>query len=169
MTSKENYLFMDKFTSIIKGEQATIALAKKIATKLKRGDCLLLSGDLACGKTFFTKALAIELGFNGLVTSPTFTIVHSYEINLGTLLHIDVYRLSDNIEEFHDLGLDEFFDESVTIVEWGDRVLSAFDTYLLIKFELCKDDSSHRKITITGNGERWIFDFNSLIKSMEES
>lgn len=90
--------------------------AKKLASFLQPGDVITLEGDLGAGKTSFTKGLALGLGINKNVNSPTFTIIKEYQGNMP-LYHMDVYRLEDSYE---DLGFEEyFFGNGVTVVEWA--------------------------------------------------
>ena len=100
---------------------ATDAIATRIAPLLHRGDCVLLVGEMGAGKTAFTKALAAALGVTEVVTSPTFTLLHTYLGERLTIHHLDVYRL-ERTGELDDLGLRELLDEAVVVVEWGDVV-----------------------------------------------
>ncbi|WP_205628903.1 tRNA (adenosine(37)-N6)-threonylcarbamoyltransferase complex ATPase subunit type 1 TsaE, partial [Acinetobacter baumannii] len=81
------------------------ALAEQIGRLAEPGDVLTLSGDLGAGKTSFTQGLARGMGVNGVVNSPTFTIIKEYMGRLP-LYHMDVYRMEDELE---DLGFDEYF------------------------------------------------------------
>lgn len=102
----------------------TRRLAAAIAALAVAGDLLLLVGDLGAGKTAFAQGFAKELGIDEQVTSPTFTLVRTYEGRL-TLHHLDVYRL-DRLQEADDLGLAELIDDGgVTLIEWGDAVRPA--------------------------------------------
>lgn len=99
--------------------EETNQLAKKIASKLSVPAIITLSGDLGAGKTTFTKGLAKALGINATITSPTFTILKSYE-EAVTLHHIDAYRLEGIVQ---DLGFEEIFDEdAICVVEWFDYI-----------------------------------------------
>ena len=100
---------------------ATDAIASRIAPLLRRGDCVLLVGEMGAGKTAFTKALAAALGVTEVVTSPTFTLLHTYLGERLTIHHLDVYRL-ERTGELDDLGLRELLDDAVVVVEWGDAV-----------------------------------------------
>lgn len=97
----------------------TEALAQRLAQTLKAGDVLALDGDLGAGKTAFTRGLARGLGFDGPVTSPTFTIVNEYEGGRLPLFHFDLYRLSSP-EELFDIGWEDYLDRGgVCCVEWS--------------------------------------------------
>lgn len=99
----------------------TVALGERLATLLRPGDLIILTGDLGAGKTTFTRGLAAGLGVEGRVSSPTFIIarVHPGPV---PLVHVDAYRLTD-LAEVDDLDLDSDLEESVTVVEWGEGLV----------------------------------------------
>jgi len=92
-----------------------------LGERLKRGDLVILSGELGAGKTTFTQGLAEGLGVRGPITSPTFVIarVHPSVVGGPPLVHVDAYRLG-SLAELDDLDLDASVEESVTVVEWGE-------------------------------------------------
>lgn len=98
-------------------EQDTILLAERIAPFLRKGDVLALYGDLGSGKTFFTNHLCKALGVTETVTSPSFVLMNQYEAPHFTIYHIDLYRMQDE-REVWGLGLEEFLEEGLTIIEW---------------------------------------------------
>ena len=57
-------------------------IACEYAKTLKKGDVVLLNGDLGAGKTAFTKGVASFFGLDG-VTSPTYAYLNVY----GDLLY----------------------------------------------------------------------------------
>jgi len=112
---------------IIKSENEMIKLAYKsgdqLSKSIKENLVIYLSGDLGSGKTTFTKGLIRGLGFDGLVTSPTFSLVERIETNLFLILHIDLYRL-DRAEEIIELELHEepkYSKPSIMIIEWPEK------------------------------------------------
>jgi tRNA threonylcarbamoyladenosine biosynthesis protein TsaE len=101
----------------------TRALAAALAELLQPGDVVLLSGEMGAGKTAFTQGLGAGLGVEGRITSPTFTIAHTYDGGRLRVHHLDVYRL-EHLHEALDAGLAEMVDEgAVVVIEWGDAVL----------------------------------------------
>lgn len=100
--------------------EATEAAAERLAGHLRRGDLLLLHGEMGAGKTTFVRGLARGLGAPDHVMSPTFQLVRVYQGRLQ-LAHVDLYRLGD-VAELVDLGLEELVDEGAVVVEWGDRM-----------------------------------------------
>ena len=114
---------MDKYFS--KSVKDTIKLAESIAKKIKRGTVILLHGDLGAGKTHFVKGLAKGLNERSQVTSPTFTIMNSYEGGKMPIYHFDMYRLN-SADEAREAGLEEYFDinnlDGISVVEWSENV-----------------------------------------------
>ena len=133
----------------------TKALAAALAELARPGDLLLLAGDLGAGKTAFTQGYGAALGIDDLITSPTFTLVNSYEGRLE-LNHLDVYRL-EALAEVADLGVPEMLDEGgVTVVEWGDVVAPALPAdYLEIRFTFTEGDDDERVLELVPVGPRW--------------
>ncbi|HEY1668703.1 MAG TPA: tRNA (adenosine(37)-N6)-threonylcarbamoyltransferase complex ATPase subunit type 1 TsaE [Trebonia sp.] len=103
------------------------ALGRSLATVLRAGDLVLLSGGLGAGKTTLTKGIGDGLGVRGPITSPTFVIARVHPPVGSTavtgelrpaLVHADAYRLGSALE-LDDLDLDTDTAASVTVVEWG--------------------------------------------------
>jgi tRNA threonylcarbamoyladenosine biosynthesis protein TsaE len=103
-------------------------LGRSLATVLRAGDLVILSGGLGAGKTTLTQGIGDGLGVRGPITSPTFVIarVHPPEVpSLPSgklrppLVHADAYRLG-SVLELDDLDLDTDTAASVTVVEWGE-------------------------------------------------
>ena len=99
------------------------ALAARVATQLRAGDLLVLTGELGAGKTTFTRGLGEALGVRGAVTSPTFVLARTHPRASGApLVHVDAYRLTD-AAELDDLDLD--LAASITVIEWGAGLVDA--------------------------------------------
>ncbi len=104
-------------------EQAVAALARRIVEALPTGTLLVLTGPLGAGKTTFVTFLALALGSEATVTSPSYALVHEYPTPQGTLVHVDAYRLPD-AAALAALGLDELRERArLTVVEWGEALL----------------------------------------------
>ncbi len=133
-----------------KSEKETIELGYKVGKKLKKGMCLTLVGDLAGGKTTFTKGVGKALNVKEVINSPTFTILKIYNGDLK-LFHIDAYRL-EGCE--YDLGLDEYLEDGVMIVEWPIYYKDYLpEEYLEISFKYIDDDT--REINFKAVGEKY--------------
>lgn len=132
--------------------EETIALGEKLGRLLKPGDVLALFGDLGAGKTTFTKGLAVGLGLEADVHSPTFTLIHEHP-GPTPLYHIDLYRLSSE-EEVEYIGIDEYiYSDGVTIIEWADRMKSLLpEERLDMEFKMKGD--TEREITFETQSNR---------------
>jgi tRNA threonylcarbamoyladenosine biosynthesis protein TsaE len=131
--------------------------AKKIARRIKPGDILALSGELAAGKTTFTSALLKELGYNGSVASPTFVIERRYPIGQKTkiqeVIHLDFYRLSSDqiggLDWLESIGQPK----TLTVIEWPERIARLLPPQTkTIKLEWLNDQTRH--LTYTENPPR---------------
>ncbi len=133
-----------------KSEKETIDLGYKIGKKLQKGMCITLVGDLAGGKTTFTKGIGKALNIKEVINSPTFTILKIYNGDIK-LFHIDAYRL-EGCE--YDLGLDEYLDEGVMIVEWPIYYKDYLPKeYLEISFKYIDDNT--REIIFNPIGDKY--------------
>lgn len=98
---------------------ATEQLGAAIATALRPGDVVALSGGLGAGKTTLARAIIAALGHQGEVPSPSFAIIETYDppgVRLP-LVHADFYRLK-HPEEVEELGLDDYRHGAALIAEW---------------------------------------------------
>jgi tRNA threonylcarbamoyladenosine biosynthesis protein TsaE len=110
--------------TILSSIEASQALGESWAAELTGGEIFALHGVLGAGKTQLVKGLARGLGFEGDVTSPTFTLIHEYLGGRLPLYHIDLYRIRSE-KEAVDLGIEEYLpSEGITVIEWPDRIPS---------------------------------------------
>jgi tRNA threonylcarbamoyladenosine biosynthesis protein TsaE len=126
--------------------EETRALAAHVGHLVVAGDVILLGGDLGAGKTTFTQGLGAALGVTQAITSPTFTLLRSYDGREMQLLHADVYRL-EHLSEIIDLGLPELLEDgaAAAVVEWGDLAAPVLlPDYLHIQIEFGEDDDQRR-------------------------
>ena len=140
----------------------TELLAGAIAAASKAGTVIGLDGDLGAGKTAFSQGFARHLGVEGIVNSPTFTIIKEYS-GILPLYHMDVYRLS--IHEADELGLDEYFyGQGVCLVEWSSIITELLPPrHLHIYIETV--GLEERVITVTGFGEPYEAVCRNLIQN----
>ena len=108
-------------------EAETEALGEKLARTLpERGVVIAMYGELGAGKTAFVRGLARGLEVDGVVTSPTFTIVNEL-YGKRDLFHFDMYRLG-SADELFDIGWEDYLDRGgVCALEWSENVPGAFD------------------------------------------
>jgi tRNA threonylcarbamoyladenosine biosynthesis protein TsaE len=95
----------------------TEALGEQIAAELGPGDVVLVSGELGAGKTTLIRGAARGLGVSEPVTSPTFTIGHTYAGRMP-VSHLDLYRLAELDQEDPALLDDYVTPEAVSFIEW---------------------------------------------------
>jgi tRNA threonylcarbamoyladenosine biosynthesis protein TsaE len=102
-------------------EQATAALALRLAALARAGDVIALQGELGAGKTTFARAFIRARGGGETVPSPTFTLVQIYEVGDVPIWHIDAYRLRDP-DEAWELGIEDAFRDGISLIEWPERL-----------------------------------------------
>ena len=107
---------MNKLEIILKDRKESEIFAKIVSKDLKIGDVLALYGELGTGKTFFTQNLCSFLNVKDYVNSPSYVLMNEYSGNFN-IFHLDLYRLNDS-EEILELGLEELFQQGLTIIEW---------------------------------------------------
>lgn len=105
---------------ISRSAEQTIDFAREYASSLKGGDVVLLNGEMGAGKTVFAKGVALGLGIDDEILSPTYAYMNDYG---GKLYHYDCYRLSSGAQA-EGLGLtDYFYGDGVCLVEWAQNIV----------------------------------------------
>jgi len=127
----------------------TFAFGRRLASRLRRGDCVGLIGDLGAGKTALTRGVAAGLGLTqaNLVSSPTFVLVQEYPARVR-VFHIDLYRMKHPELELPSLGLDEMLHEGIVLIEWADRAPNALPRRHW-RVEIVATGQTSRRIEIT--------------------
>lgn len=123
------------------GEEETAALGAFIGSHAVDGLFLALTGDLGAGKTHFVQGLAKGMGIEGVIGSPTFTIMNYYDGPVP-LKHFDFYRLESE-EDLWNIGWEEYSMGGVVVVEWADMFPS-----------LIPEEGISIQISLTGPTER---------------
>ncbi len=105
---------------IISSEKEMLAFGVALASELKAGDWLAIDGPLGAGKTVLCKGILSGLGYQGEVSSPSYSIVHQYDVDAAAIqvLHADLYRVNDP-KEIEELGLFDTSNDCITLVEWA--------------------------------------------------
>ena len=164
----------------------THAIAAALAGLCRPGDLVVLSGEMGAGKTAFAKGFGAALGVTEPITSPTFTLVHTYDLPAGlghgakALHHADLYRL-DRTAAIADLALEELAEyQGIVLVEWGDVADALFGDHLVVHLEpdLFDDDEpvgdiegltdSARLIEMSASGANWAQRWSRLVAACEE-
>ena len=139
---------------ICKDELQTKLFAMNLASILKKGDVIVLSGNLGAGKTKFVEGILMHYGMSDQISSPTFTIVNEYHNDKVDIYHFDLYRLQD-IYEFENIGGEEYFEKGICIFEWGELIEDILpDDYIKISFEYGEEENC-RKLTIETFGTKY--------------
>jgi tRNA threonylcarbamoyladenosine biosynthesis protein TsaE len=160
----------------------TYAVAAVLAGLARRGDLVVLSGEMGAGKTAFAKGFGAALGVAEPITSPTFTLVHSYDLPPGShgakaLHHADLYRL-DRTTEVADLALEELADDAgIVLVEWGDVVEALFGDHLSVHLSVDGDvfdgadseaaDENVRFVEVSAVGPSWASRWARVLEGCE--
>ncbi|MEZ5974179.1 MAG: tRNA (adenosine(37)-N6)-threonylcarbamoyltransferase complex ATPase subunit type 1 TsaE [Planctomycetota bacterium] len=133
---------------------ATLALARHVGSHLKAGEVLALSGDLGAGKTTFVRGLAEGLGITDPVSSPTYTLMHSYEGPGLGLLHYDAWMEGRQKALLAGGGSGVIEGDAVAVVEWASKVADFLpDGALWVEFG--HRDEHTRTLVFSGPMGRW--------------
>lgn len=144
-------------TRTLASSDATEALGRALAASAPERAVVFLEGDLGAGKTTLARAFLRELGVEGAVRSPTYTLIERYAVPRGEVAHLDLYRIADP-DELEFLGLDDLAADAVLwLIEWPERGGSALpraDLHVRLRVE-----GSGRSVTLragTEAGTRWL-------------
>lgn len=129
--------------------KATETLAARLASIARAGDCILLEGPLGAGKTTLARAFlrAAANAPDMEVPSPTFTLLQTYDTNIGPVYHYDLWRL-DGPDSLTELDWEDALD-GIVLVEWPDRLGPERPAdALTVTLRLTANDT--REATLTG-------------------
>ena len=130
---------------------------EKLSTNLSKdisfGDVYLFQGELGVGKTTFIRLLINNLFvLNNLpkpssITSPTFPILITYELNSSQIYHYDLYRVK-SLKELEELDFFENLNNNITFIEWPEMLISLplNKNHYLINLDMISE--TKRKINI---------------------
>jgi len=122
------------------------ALGQKLASLSPPGCKLFLQGELGAGKTTLVRGFLRGHGYEGIVKSPTYTLIEPYQLNDLEIFHFDLYRINDP-EELESIGLRDYFSGSgICLLEWpekGAALLGSPDVFIQIQYQ---DDQ--RKVSL---------------------
>ena len=127
--------------------------ASRCGRFISNGFKLYLHGELGAGKTTFVGGLLRGLDYQGIVKSPTYTLVEYYHAASYRIFHFDLYRLATPAELI-DIGYRDYFDgHSICLVEWperGEGCLPLPDLIINININQTRRDVSCQAHTATG-------------------
>ena len=139
----------------LKTKSATRAFALELGAALACGDIVLLRGDIGAGKSFIARAVIQSLLKQPEdVPSPTFTLVQTYDTNVGEVWHADLYRLS-SVDEVEELGLREAFDNAICLIEWPDILGSLIPEQALQIHITTTSQNEERQIALHYEEQFW--------------
>lgn len=144
--SKTELILMTKIYS--DSPEKTEEIGRNIAKHLKGNEVIAMFGGLGMGKTALTRGIAMGLGAEDCVSSPTFALVNEYD-GRCKIYHFDMYRIS-GIDDLYAIGFFDYLDTGVLIIEWSENIVDALpQDSIIIKIENGKDENS-RVITVEG-------------------
>ena len=130
--------------------EETEALGARLAANLHAGDVVAVTGELGAGKTTFVRGACRELGVDGPVSSPTFTIGHRYDAPVP-VAHLDLYRVTGlGPEEWGDL--EPYFDGTIAFVEWPEHA-GTWLPPIRAAVSLEHVDEQHRRVRIESEND----------------
>lgn len=136
-------------------ETHTKEIAEKLGELVEARDVILLDGNLGAGKTTFTKGLALGMGIEQIIKSPTYTLIREYQKGRLPLYHLDVYRLEEAGGEA--LGLEEYFyGDGVSVIEWSTFIEEDLPTeFMKIAIDRSGEFLQNRFFTVEAVGKRY--------------
>lgn len=143
-------------------EEDTQKFATVLAQQIQQG-VIYLIGDLGAGKTTLTRYWLQQLGHQGAVKSPTYTLVEPYNIQNQQVFHFDLYRLNDPYE-LELMGIRDYLDieSALFLFEWPSKGGDEIPTPdLIIQIER-NDENEQRKVTLS-------FDSSDFLASLEQN
>ena len=134
-------------------EVKTAEIAKNFSKILKKGDIVFFHGEIGVGKTAFIRYLVNHLQTNNNlntteVTSPTFNLANEYDVGIFVIQHYDLYRLKSS-DESKNIGLLENQKETVTLIEWPEKINNKINNKIDLFFEYA-EDMSKRFLSLKG-------------------
>ncbi|HEX4725415.1 MAG TPA: tRNA (adenosine(37)-N6)-threonylcarbamoyltransferase complex ATPase subunit type 1 TsaE [Pseudonocardiaceae bacterium] len=153
----------------------TLAFGERLGRRLRAGDLVLLAGPLGAGKTVLVRGIAAGMGVVGPVSSPTFVIARVHRSAVGgssvgagvPLVHVDAYRIGDDLDQLDGLDLDTDLMDAAVVVEWGEGVAAALSVdHLLIRLARREADEV-REAELVPHGS-WVGRVGSEIEMCEE-
>ncbi|ARN82758.1 tRNA (adenosine(37)-N6)-threonylcarbamoyltransferase complex ATPase subunit type 1 TsaE [Methylocystis bryophila] len=136
-------------------EAATAAIAADLASLLRGGDVVALSGELGVGKTAFARALIRAIAKDPTIEapSPSFTLMQVYEGDFGKIVHADFYRI-EAVHELAELGWEDVVQDAIVLVEWPERSKEIMDAdHLDVALSYASEIGPNaRMVTISGHG-----------------
>ena len=142
-------------------------ISKKIISNMSNTDCIFLFGELGSGKTTFARSLINQLQEKSKVNktevlSPTFNLLHEYEIKSFKVMHYDLYRLEGE-KDIEQLGIFENSENVITVIEWPEKIKKSIENRLEISFYYESEfEVESRKVNFKVYGKWKNFEINEI-------
>ena len=122
--------------------------ALEIVNRLPSKGEVYLEGEMGAGKTTLIKTILRILGVKDVISSPTFSLVNTYELSdHKPIYHADLYRVENEVE-LYDIGFDEYLESnSLIFIEWSERMTSLFNPKAM-KIAIEITSQNQRKLSI---------------------
>lgn len=138
----------------MQSEQELSAFGMRLGSMLEGGEVIELVGDVGAGKTTLVKAIAVGMGINDTIGSPSYTLSQVYEApHDRRLVHYDFYRLSDPGILADELAEALAGPGVVTAIEWGDIVANVIPPDH-VHIMITPVDDTARRLTLRAGGEK---------------
>ena len=108
-----------------------------------------IDGKMGAGKTKIISNICMQLGVKEVITSPTFSLINTYQSTNGPIYHFDFYRLQ-NSNEALDIGIEEYLESgNVCFLEWAEKI----ENHLPLNYD-------HYILKVLNDNTRRIFSLN---------
>ena len=134
---------------LLKNLEETIQFGYHFSLKLQAKSKILLKGQIGTGKTSLVKGIAEGLQIKENITSPTFALSHHYNSGKIPLIHMDLYRLENNLSA-KELFLEEEEEleqnNGIMVIEWPEKIISLVEDYWLIEINYAEGSGRILKV-----------------------
>ena len=136
------------YKTILDSVDNTKTIANYLYKLSKKGDIFALYGDIGVGKTTFARYFISHAAKINYVPSPSYNIYFKYKSSKASIYHMDAWRIDNDLEIFN-LGILDFYQDSIFLIEWADKIDAHLPiNKLSITLEYTK---SVRTISLHGN------------------
>tara|TARA_B100000700_G_C15050282_1_gene859893 strand:+ start:1906 stop:2364 length:459 start_codon:yes stop_codon:yes gene_type:complete len=127
---------------LLRNSNETIAFGQEIPILFPELKILLLEGPLGAGKTCLVKGIAVSLGIEEAITSPTFSLSNIYTDGTKPLIHMDLYRLEKK-KEANELFIENEEEainlNALLVIEWPERLGLSIENTCKVKLHYAKN------------------------------
>ena len=128
---------------------ANIKIASRLIIDNIKTTVVRIDGKIGAGKTKIISNICMQLGVKEVITSPTFSLINTYQSTNGPIYHFDFYRLQ-NSNEALDIGIEEYLESgNVCFLEWAEKI----ENHLPLNYD-------HYILKVLNDNTRRIFSLN---------